>query len=82
MNKPVPTHIGATMLHPRARQRTHALLADLEAGIPGITTATSAADRLRLIATYLFTNCEDDFPEPPPAGGSQLPVPEETALAA
>ena len=36
-NKAVPTEIGGTNLHPRARVRTSALLKDLEqAGVKGL----------------------------------------------
>lgn len=56
-NKAVPTDIEGVTLHPRAKQRTNALLRDLEAfGVLGLTRTKSQSDRIRLLATFIFVN--------------------------
>jgi hypothetical protein len=55
-NKLVPSTVEGVALHPRARQRTRALLRDLEElGVRGLTQTKSQSDRLRLLATYIFS---------------------------
>ena len=55
-NKNVPMCIGATLLHEKARARTHRLLADLEAiGATGISVPhLSMIDRFRLLADFVY----------------------------
>lgn len=55
-NKAVPMIIGRTVLHEKARVRTHKLFADLESmGIESLATpGLSQIDRIRLIADYIY----------------------------
>lgn len=56
-NKTVPDVIEGVTLHQKAKARTSVLLADLEAlGVSGLSAATSAIDRIRLLASYIYEN--------------------------
>lgn len=56
-NKTVPDVIEGVALHQKAKARTSVLLADLEAlGVSGLSAATSAIDRIRLLASYIYEN--------------------------
>lgn len=54
-NKAIPDSISGVVLHPKARQRSTALFADLEAaGVVGLSSTASGIDRIRLLADFIF----------------------------
>ena len=68
-NKSVPREIEGVLLHTRSRQRTKALIRDLEAfGVTGLVRAVGQADRIRLLATFIFNNV---------VAGADVPVTEK-----